>query len=26
VAELALKPGDSLAFVFADNGNVKFPE
>jgi len=26
VAEFALKPGDSLAFVFADNGNVKFPE
>jgi len=26
VAELALNPGDSLAFVFADNGNVKFPE
>jgi hypothetical protein len=26
VAELVLKPGDSLAFVFADNGNVKFPE
>lgn len=26
VAELSLKPGDSLAFVFADNGKVKFPE
>ena len=26
VADLALNPGDSLAFVFADNGNVKFPE
>ena len=26
VADLALKPGDSLAFVFTDNGNVKFPE
>jgi hypothetical protein len=26
VADLALNPGDSVAFVFADNGNVKFPE
>jgi hypothetical protein len=26
VAELALNVGDSVAFVFADNGNVKFPE
>ena len=26
VAELALNVGDSVAFVFADNGNLKFPE
>jgi hypothetical protein len=26
VAELALKPGDSLGFIFTVNGNVKFPE
>ena len=26
VADLMVKPGDSLAFVFADNGNVKFPK
>lgn len=26
VAELTLKPGDSLAFVFTDNGNVKYPK
>ncbi len=25
VNELALNPGDSLALVFADNGNIKFP-
>jgi len=26
VADLKLNHGDSVAFVFADNGNVKFPE
>ncbi len=26
VAELSLKAGDSLAFVFTDNGNVKYPK
>jgi len=26
VAELALKPGDSLGFIFTVNGNVKFPK
>ena len=26
VAELAVKAGDSLAFVFTDNGNVKYPK
>lgn len=26
VADLALNAGDSVAFVFADNGNVQFPE
>jgi hypothetical protein len=26
VAELALNSGDSLAFVFTDNGNVKYPK
>ncbi len=25
VNELSLNPGDSLALVFADNGNIKFP-
>ena len=25
INELSLKPGDSLALVFADNGNVRFP-
>ena len=26
VAELAMKPGDGLAFVFVTNGDVKFPD
>lgn len=26
VADLVLSPGDSLALVFASNGNVKFPD
>jgi len=26
VSELTLKAGDSLAFVFTDNGNVKYPK
>ncbi len=26
VADLMVKPGDSLAFVFTDNGNVKYPK
>lgn len=25
INELSIKPGDSLALVFADNGNVRFP-
>jgi len=26
VAELAMKQGDGLAFVFVTNGDVKFPD